>query len=141
MPVDFAALDEGEVMKKATGVVGEPRNYGPTAAEKLVHDRVAEVKAREEDELEAMLEAQRAADSQKTFKSDQKKWDASLKLVKQQEEEAMEASSSPLRTFLVRHVMPTLTQGLVEVSKNRPDDPVDYLAEYLFRHNPTPGIN
>jgi len=141
LPVDFAALDEGEVMKKATGVVGEPRNYGPTAAEKLVQDRVAEVKAREEDELEAMLEAQRAADSQKTFKSDQKKWDASLKLVKQQEEEAMEASSSPLRTFLVRHVMPTLTQGLVEVSKNRPDDPVDYLAEYLFRHNPTPGIN
>ena len=35
---------------------------------------------------------------------------------------------------LMAHVMPTLTQGLVDVCKVRPADPVDYLAEYLFRN-------
>jgi len=28
-----------------------------------------------------------------------------------------------------------LTDGLIEVCKKTPDDPVDYLAEYLFRRS------
>jgi adenylate kinase len=36
----------------------------------------------------------------------------------------------------MKHVMPTLTQGLLEVCKARPDDAVDFLAEYLFKANP-----
>ena len=53
-----------------------------------------------------------------------------------QEEEMMEVQSVPLRNYLMKHVMPTLTQGLIECCKVRPDDPVDYLAEYLFAQNP-----
>lgn len=54
------------------------------------------------------------------------------------------------------HVMPTLTKGLIECCKQKPEDPIDYLviyyfvlktncfkkikyfkqAEYLFKHNP-----
>ena len=71
----------------------------------------------------------------------------------------LETQSVPLRNYLMRHVMPTLTQGLIEVCKVKPDDAVDYLvcirssmrkylasvrfcsplssqAEYLFKHNP-----
>ncbi|XP_048511176.1 DPY30 domain-containing protein 1-like [Athalia rosae] len=42
----------------------------------------------------------------------------------------------PLRNYLVKYVFPTLTQGLIKVAELRPDDPVDYLAEYLFKENP-----
>ena len=31
--------------------------------------------------------------------------------------------------------MPTLTKGLIQVAKVRPDDPIDYLAEFLFQQN------
>ena len=66
----------------------------------------------------------------------------------------LETQSIPLRNYLMQHVMPTLTQGLIEVCKVKPDDAVDYLvsptplccgrvlkalliqAEYLFKHNP-----
>jgi len=66
----------------------------------------------------------------------------------------LETQSIPLRNYLMKHVMPTLTQGLIEVCKVRPDDAIDYLvtksstvdlkitlfttlqAEYLFKHNP-----
>ena len=34
------------------------------------------------------------------------------------------------------HVMPTLTKGLIECCKQKPEDPIDYLAEYLFKNNP-----
>ena len=30
----------------------------------------------------------------------------------------------------MKHVMPTLAQGLIECCKMRPDDPVDYLVSY-----------
>jgi adenylate kinase len=141
MPIDFNILNDGEVFKKFTGVVGDAHNYGPTPEEAFLLTQLADKKAAVDAELEAMLEGERSEQAAKTNATDQRKWDASLKLVKEQAAEAMEASASPLRTFLVRHVMPTLTEGLVEVSKTRPDDPVDFLAEYLFRHNPTPQIN
>ena len=36
---------------------------------------------------------------------------------------------------LMDNVIPTLTQGLLEVCKVAPEDPVDYLAEFLFKHS------
>lgn len=51
-----------------------------------------------------------------------------LAKVKQEEQEMLETQSIPLRNYLMKHVMPTLTQGLIEVCKVRPDDAVDYLV-------------
>ncbi|XP_066883906.1 adenylate kinase 7 isoform X2 [Kogia breviceps] len=59
-----------------------------------------------------------------------------LEEVKREEKELLEAQSIPLRNYLMTHVMPTLMQGLNECCKIRPDDPVDFLAEYLFKNNP-----
>jgi adenylate kinase len=56
--------------------------------------------------------------------------------VKRQETEQLENQSIPLRNYLMKHVMPSLTQGLIECCKARPDDAIDFLAEYLFRNNP-----
>ena len=53
---------------------------------------------------------------------------AQLAKVKQEEQEMLETQSIPLRNYLMRHVMPTLTQGLVEVCKVKPEDPLDYLV-------------
>lgn len=56
--------------------------------------------------------------------------EAQLKLVQKEEKEQLEAKSLPLRNYLLRHVMPTLTKGLVETCKIKPEDPVDYLVSY-----------
>jgi adenylate kinase len=50
--------------------------------------------------------------------------------------EYLETQSVPLRNYLMTHVMPTLTKGLIECCKAKPEDPIDYLAEYLFKNNP-----
>ena len=39
---------------------------------------------------------------------------------------------SSLRQFLMSNIVPTLSDGLLEVSKVQPDDPVELLSEYLF---------
>lgn len=39
---------------------------------------------------------------------------------------------SSLRQFLMQNIVPTLSDGLLEVAKVQPEDPVEFLAEYLF---------
>jgi protein dpy-30 len=36
-------------------------------------------------------------------------------------------------------VVPLLMQGMQSLCKERPDDPVEYLASYLLQHNPKKG--
>ena len=62
---------------------------------------------------------------------------ANILEARKQEQEVLEAQSVPLRNYLVKYVMPTLTSALIEVCKTRPEDPVDYVAEYLFKNNPS----
>ena len=51
-----------------------------------------------------------------------------LEQVKKEEYESLETQSIPLRNYLMAHVMPTLTQGLIDCCKVRPDDSIDYLV-------------
>ena len=48
--------------------------------------------------------------------------------MKKEEYELLEAQSIPLRNYLMKHVMPTLTKGLIECCKVRPEDSVDFLV-------------
>ena len=63
-------------------------------------------------------------------------WAERLTEVHKQEAEAFQAASLPLRNYLMTFVMPTLTKAMQECNKVRPEDPVDFIAEYLFKHNP-----
>ena len=60
-------------------------------------------------------------------------WQSRLAEVRKQEQQVLEAQSLPLRNYLMKHVMPTVTAGLIDVCKIRPEDPIDFLAEYLFK--------
>jgi adenylate kinase len=50
--------------------------------------------------------------------------------------EALQASSGDklfMRQFLMKAIIPVLTEGMCDVWRVKPIDPVDYLAEYIFR--------
>ncbi|XRB16507.1 hypothetical protein RI054_12g63510 [Pseudoscourfieldia marina] len=46
-------------------------------------------------------------------------------------------SAQPIRTYLDSSIVPLLMQGLQAVVKERPHDPIEYLAAYLLK-NRTP---
>lgn len=50
------------------------------------------------------------------------------------EKDHLDDSSRPLKKYLERNVVPILTSGLLETCQVMPEDPVEYLAEYLFTH-------
>ncbi|CAG03539.1 unnamed protein product, partial [Tetraodon nigroviridis] len=54
-------------------------------------------------------------------------WQRNLAEVKCQEEELMEACALPLRSYLMKTVVPPLSEALLDCSKIKPEDPVDYL--------------
>ncbi|XP_069573933.1 adenylate kinase 7-like, partial [Brachyistius frenatus] len=123
------------LMQKIFTAVGPTRNYGASITEveeeerKETEERMKrEAKERAEEEQQEEEEARSRAAS----------WEEStrrLEEVRQQEAELLEAESGPSRKYLMEHVMPTLTQGLIECCTVQPDNPVDFLAEFLFKNN------
>jgi adenylate kinase len=58
-----------------------------------------------------------------------------LEQIKEYERDVLDQKSQPIRQYLMDNLVPILTEGLLEVCKRTPEDPVDYLAEYLFRRS------
>ncbi|XP_066468320.1 adenylate kinase 7 isoform X1 [Tiliqua scincoides] len=132
----FEDVENRLITKEIIKTIGEPRNYGLTEEEKEELERKeAEERLAREAKEKADLEQKEAEErAQKLANWDD--WNKRLEEVKRQEQELLEAQSIPLRNYLMKHVMPTLMQGLNQCCMVRPDDPVDFLAEYLFKHNP-----
>ncbi|XP_075782732.1 adenylate kinase 7 isoform X2 [Pelodiscus sinensis] len=137
--IDVAKFEDPEnrfIVKEIIKATGEPRNYGLTDEEKEELERKA-AEARLAKEAEEKAERERKEAEERAEKlANWEEWNRRLEEVKRQEQELLEVQSIPLRNYLMKNVMPTLMQGLNECCKIRPDDPVDFLAEYLFKNNP-----
>nr|XP_045011411.1 adenylate kinase 7 isoform X3 [Jaculus jaculus] len=137
--IDVGKLEDAQnrlAIKKLIKEIGEPRNYGLTEEEKAEEEkrRAEECLAREAAK-QAEYEHKEATETAERI-ARWEEWSQRLEEVKRQERELLEAQSVPLRNYLMTYVMPTLMQGLNECCKLRPDDPIDFLAEYLFKNNP-----
>lgn len=113
---------------------GVAANYHPTAAEE------AAVAAAEASAASVAAEAQQALAREQAATESATRAHATqnhaLRRAAVLLEDAMliEASSAPIRGYLMENVIPALVDGLLDVCKIQPDDPVDYLAEYLFKY-------
>eukprot|EP01028_Stygiella_incarcerata_P011426 TRINITY_DN645_c1_g1_i3.p1 TRINITY_DN645_c1_g1~~TRINITY_DN645_c1_g1_i3.p1 ORF type:complete len:717 (-),score=235.65 TRINITY_DN645_c1_g1_i3:282-2432(-) len=136
LEIDCGVEGVEEVTETILQKVGEPRNFGPSEEELM---RMEEERLRKEAKAEAeKAEAEKAHQKRLEEESlalearterNQQRAEAILK----REREALEARSGPLRQYLLDNVVPVLTRGLIEVSRIRPEDPIDFLAEFLFR--------
>ena len=124
------------VVEQIVKLIGEPRNYGPTPEELIEIQRIEAEKQLEKERKEREERIRKEAEEATERARKEEEWKVRLSEVKKEEQEVLETQSIPLRNYLMKHVMPTLSQGLVECTKIRPDDPIDFLAEYLFKNNP-----
>ncbi|KAH9280344.1 Adenylate kinase 7 [Echinococcus granulosus] len=121
-----------EIERKIRAAIGPPRNYGPSTS-KTVTIR-EKIRLKEEEERRE-LEKAREAEEFRRREVRKREFSGLLERVRTEEDEALLEASKPLREFLSKFVMPTLTKGIFECIWRRPEDPIDYLAEYLFRNN------
>ncbi|XP_075609722.1 adenylate kinase 7 isoform X2 [Balearica regulorum gibbericeps] len=137
--IDVAKFEDPEnrfIVKEIIKEIGEPRNYGLTDEEKDNLERQAAEERLVKEAQDKAEQERREAEERDERMANWEEWNKHLEEVKRQEEELLEAQSIPLRNYLMKNVMPTLMQGINECCRIRPDDPVDFLAEYLFKNSP-----
>ena len=44
-------------------------------------------------------------------------------------------NNTSIRSYLDRTVVPLVLQGMAEVAKERPENPIKYLADFLMKHS------
>jgi adenylate kinase len=114
----------------------KPFNYHPTEEEVADAKARADADAKARADADAKAKAEQDAADQLERKVAQEEEKDRLAEIKRQEMELLEARSQPLRRYLMKNVIPSLTEGLIETCKVMPEDPIDYLAEYLFKVSP-----
>ena len=91
--------------------------------------------AAEEAREQAELRAQEQAEAAKQAAAAKLAADlARRRRVDAEELQLVEAASAPLRAWLLANVLPALMDGLQQTVKERPEDPVDFLATYLYKY-------
>ncbi|XP_009072003.1 PREDICTED: adenylate kinase 7 [Acanthisitta chloris] len=137
--IDVGVYEDPEnrfIVQKIVKEIGEPRNYGLTDEEKEILERQAAEERLVKEAQEKAEQEQKEAEERAERMANWEEWNKHMEEVKRQERELLEAQSLPLRNYLMKNVMPTLMQGINECCRIRPDDPVDFLAEYLFKNSP-----
>ncbi|NXV16113.1 KAD7 kinase, partial [Cepphus grylle] len=137
--IDVAKFEDPEnrfIVKEIIKEIGEPQNYGLTDEEKENLERKAAEECLVKEAQEKAEQERKEAEERAERMANWEEWNKHLEEVKRQEQELLEAQSVPLRNYLMKNVMPTLMQGINECCRIRPDDPVDFLAEYLFKNSP-----
>lgn len=122
--------------KELTEIMGTPIAFAPSLEEEIEAIKIEDERKRlteEQERLERELSEKRAA--QEYYKK-MEDWCKLLEDLQMEEERLLVAQSEPLRNYLMQFIFPTLCKGLVETARMKPEDPIDFLAEYLFRENP-----
>ena len=53
---------------------------------------------------------------------------------KEEPQKSQKVNNLPIRAYLDQTVVPLVLQGMAEVAKERPANPIKYLAEFLAAH-------
>ncbi|XP_044264906.1 adenylate kinase 7-like [Tribolium madens] len=128
--------DNEEAFTFIANQMGPPSTFGLTPEEEEELRTIQEQErqlALEKEELSKQLELEKAEEERK---NKMEAWSETLEKLQMEEEKILVAQSEPLRHYLMKYVFPVLTKGLIELATLKPDDPVDFLAEYLFKENP-----
>eukprot|EP01062_Namystynia_karyoxenos_P058355 TRINITY_DN49916_c0_g1_i1.p1 TRINITY_DN49916_c0_g1~~TRINITY_DN49916_c0_g1_i1.p1 ORF type:complete len:909 (+),score=488.48 TRINITY_DN49916_c0_g1_i1:96-2729(+) len=128
-----------EVCQAMQDFIGEPHNYGPSPqeiAEGEDRQRRIEQEQEEQRQLAELQRQQREKEEKESQLRLRQQEEERLAAMKAEEKEMLEIRKEPLKEYLMANIIPVLTKGLIEVCEQRPEDPIDYLAEWLFHHNP-----
>ena len=115
---------------------GRPYNYLKSVG-KLNQEREDYLVTEEKEFKQAEYEK----DSEKDVKIREQKLaleklaDARLESVMAHMKELEDCDDLNMRQFLMKYIIPLLTEGMIEVWKVGPLDPVDYLADYIFKRS------
>ena len=112
---------------------GRSYNYLPSVRVlnvKREEELIKEEKDAKAEKAEAEAGAKSKSEAEKSAL--EKFQDGRLQSIKLHMEELESTSTLNMRQFLMKQIIPVLTEGMIDVYRVGPTDPVDYLADYIF---------
>ena len=116
---------------------GRPFNYFRLKDEDINNNRINYVENKKKD-IDNNLKKEEEIKQKKIDEEEElywKKMEERIEAIKKDKKQLEQNQEVPTRKFLLVNIMPTLTKGLLEVSKINPIDPIDYLADFLFTNS------
>lgn len=114
-------------------IIGKPHNYGPTREEKMAEAAKLSERANAIKQEKADLKKRH---EQQTFTERQQRcneWLAELDDLRRQKHQQILDGTLPTQDYLTKCVLPSVLEGLMAVIRARPEDPVDFLGEFLLQ--------
>eukprot|EP00796_Vickermania_ingenoplastis_P004240 gene4240-3064_t len=136
---EFELVPPSEGELAICNILGAPHNFGKTPLE--IHEEEVRRQNLEEEKRQKQIKKEhevREREEQAFLVESElrNKHDLEQLEIKRADYEQLEKRKDPLRRYLIKNVIPLVSKGLTEVCASRPDEPVDFLAEWLLRHNP-----
>lgn len=136
---EFELPVESDANLAIQSILGPVHHFGKTPLE--IHQEEVRLRCLEEEKhlLSVKKESSIQYNEQQAFLAESEnrsKQEQQLLEIKRADYVELEKRKAPLREYLLANVIPLVSKGLLEVCAIRPEDPVDYLAEWLLRHNP-----
>lgn len=144
LPVsEFELPIESDANLAIRAILGPVHHFGKAPLE--IHEEEVRLRCLEEEKrlLSMKNESDIRSNEQQAFLAESEsrsKQEQQLLEIKRADYVELEKRKAPLREYLLANVIPLVSKGLLEVCAIRPEDPVDYLAEWLLRHNPHDDI-
>jgi len=115
---------------------GRPYNYLKSVGElnKQREQHLTEEEQKWREGLQQEEELKHTQDKEKRAKLEEMAYHR-LKSIYGHMKELESADKLNMRQFLMKYIIPVLTEGMIECCKVGPIDPVDYLAEYIFKRS------
>eukprot|EP00828_Plagiopyla_frontata_P042469 TRINITY_DN6340_c0_g1_i1.p1 TRINITY_DN6340_c0_g1~~TRINITY_DN6340_c0_g1_i1.p1 ORF type:complete len:335 (+),score=108.84 TRINITY_DN6340_c0_g1_i1:266-1270(+) len=113
---------------------GRPNNYLQNPSELNEDHEQYYSKMHDEIQNRKVIEAEKKENKAKEIIQDKAKF--SNEVISQIEKNEIQgeiAQTFRFRNYLMEFIVPTLSEALIEVTDTRPDDPIDFLAEYLYK--------
>ena len=143
--IDLAAVAESRGQDLANMTEEEKQSLIQEESKRRLEEEQSES---EEDEIGALIqreeiEARKAEkeaaekklldeEAEKERVEKEKREAAKLEQIRKNERDLLDKRSQPIRQYLMDYVVPHLTEGLINLCKEVPDDPTDYLATFLL---------
>mmetsp|Transcript_51291 Transcript_51291/g.144492 ORF Transcript_51291/g.144492 Transcript_51291/m.144492 type:complete len:121 (-) Transcript_51291:105-467(-) len=113
---------------------GRPFNYLPLEDEVNLHILGKHLEKERAAAEQAAAAAKRQGRDEMEQRDDVGRQASRMDIIARHEQAQRELEQLPLREYLMKYMVPSLTEGLIEICKVLPENPVDYLATYLEQH-------
>lgn len=112
------------------------RSYNYLSSVKSLNQKREEILTHEEKDADAEAankEVEAKAIDQQQRQALEALADGRLEFLQQHMDALKQCDKMYMRQFLMKVIIPVLTEGMIDVWRVGPTDPVDYLADYIFK--------